>query len=113
MLNIIFLLIAGSMLTYISSYNLGLVNVNLGFTTLSDIPLFYVIVGSILIGLVLSYILQIIRNIYTYLEIKSKTKEIKTGHDEIINLTKTVHQLELANEKLKHSGPEVSDTNAL
>lgn len=67
MLNIIFLLIAGSALTYISKYNLEPVSVNLGIYSFPSIPLFYVIVGSMLVGIVLSYILQIIRNIATYL----------------------------------------------
>ncbi len=113
MLNIIFLLIAGSALTYISKYNLDLVTVNLGIYTFFNIPLFYVIVGSILVGLLFSYILQLLGNILTYFEIRSKTREIKTGKDEILNLTKTVHQLEIENEKLKHTGPELEDVNAL
>ena len=113
MLNIIFLLIAGSGLMYISKYNLGLVSVNMGFYTIADVPLFFVIVASLLVGFILSYIAQLIINISTYIEIKSKSKEIKTGQEEILDLTKTVHQLELANEKLKHSGPETSDSNAL
>lgn len=113
MLNIIFLLIAGSALTYISKYNLDLVTVNLGIYTFVNIPLFYVIVGSILVGLLFSYILQLLGNILTYFEIRSKTREIKTGKDEILNLTKTVHQLEIENEKLKHSDPVPEDVNAL
>jgi len=113
MLNIILLLIAGSVLTYISKYNLELVTVNLGIYTISNVPLFYVIIGSILIGLVLSYILQMLSNIFTYFAIRSKTKEISMGKEEILNLTKTVHQLEIENEKLKHSEPESIDANSL
>ena len=113
MLNIIFLLIAGSALTYISQYNLELVSVNLGIYTFSNIPLFYVIVGSLLVGLILSYLMQLLSNVFTYFEIRGKSREIKSGQEEILDLTKTVHQLELANEKLKHTGPEISDPNAL
>lgn len=113
MLNIIFLLIAGSALTYISKFNLELVSVNMGFYSISNVPLFYVIVGSLLVGLILSYIMQLLINISTYIEIRGKSKEIKTGKDEILSLTKTVHQLELENEKLKHEGPELGDPNAL
>lgn len=113
MLNIIFLLIAGSALTYISKYNLELVSVNMGFYTFSNVPLFYVIVGSLLVGLVLSYVMQLLINISTYIQLKGKSREIKSGQDEILNLTKTVHQLELENEKLKHTGPEISDPNSL
>jgi hypothetical protein len=85
----------------------------MGFYKIANVPLFYVIVGSLLVGLILSYLMQLLINISTYVQIKSKSKEIKIGQDEILSLTKTVHQLELENEKLKHTGPETSDPNAL
>ncbi len=113
MLNIILLLLVGSGLTYISQYNLALVSVDMGFYQISDIPLFYVIVGSVIIGLVLSYLLQLVRDVSTYLEIRRKSKQIKSSQAEILDLTKTVHKLELQNEKLKHTGPETSDSKAL
>jgi len=53
MLNIIFLLVVGSALTYIAKDNLELVTVNMGSYTLSEVPLFYVIVGALLAGLIL------------------------------------------------------------
>ena len=113
MINIILLLIASTGLTYISKYNLEIVNVNLGRYTISDIPLFYVIVGSVLAGLLLSYIMQIFTSIFTYFELRGKNREIITGKREILNLTKTVHQLEIKNEKLKHSDTVPEDANAL
>lgn len=113
MIKIIFLLIAGSALTYISKYNLQPVSVNLGIYNIASIPLFYVIVGSLLFGFIFSYIMQLLRNILTYFEMRGKSRQIKSGQAEILDLTKTVHQLELKNEKLKHTGPEVTDSNAL
>ena len=86
---------------------------NFGQYTIPDVPLFYVIVGSLLTGLILSYIMQSLTGISTYLKLRDKSKEIKMGQDEVLSLTKRVHQLELENEKLKHTGPEVSDPHAL
>ena len=113
MLQIIFLLLAGSALTYISRYNLELVSLNFGQYTIPDVPLFYVIVGSLLTGLILSYIMQSLTGISTYFKLRDKSKEIKMGQDEVLSLTKRIHQLEIENEKLKHTGPEVSDPHAL
>ena len=113
MLNLILLLLMGSALSYLSKFNLAPTTVDLGLYTLSDIPLFYVIVGSLLVGLVLSFLMQLLRNISNSFDIRSKKKEIKTSQEEILELTKRVHQLELENEKLKHSAPEISDANAL
>lgn len=113
MLNIILLIIAGSALTYISKFNLQLVSVDIGIYRLSDIPLFYVMMGSLLIGLVLSYLIQLLRNITTYWEIRGKSREIEKAQQEILDLTKTVHQLEIVNERLKHEGPQIVDDKAL
>ena len=113
MLNIIVFLIAGSALAYVSKYNLEQVSLNLGIYKIGSIPLFYVIVGSVLVGLILSYIMQLLSSLVTFFEIRGKSRQIKSDQAEILDLTKTVHQLELKNEKLKHAGPEVSDSNAL
>ena len=114
MLILILFLIVGSILAYISKYNLMLVTVNLGQYVFSDIPLFYVIIGSLLTGLALSYVLYVVHDISTSWILRGKKKEIKKGRDEVLELTKRVHQLELENEKLKHrSHSEPEDINAL
>ena len=90
------------------------VSVNLGLYTFSDIPLFYVIVGSLLLGLVLSYVVYLLHAISTSFTIHGKDKEIKESKGEVLELTKNVHQLELENEKLQHGeGIKPEDPNAL
>lgn len=114
MLIVIYLMIIGSMFVFISRFNFQLVSVNLGFKTYSGIPLFYIIVGSFLIGLVLSYFASLIQSISTSFILHGKNTEIKKNKSEILELTKRVHQLEIKNEKLgKDSGIEPGDSNAL
>lgn len=114
MLILILLLVIGSVLVYISQFNFMPVSLNLGPYVFSDIPLFYVIVGSLVVGLVLSYIIYLVREISTSLTLRGKDNEIKKNKDEVLELTKRVHQLELENEKLKsNSGEEPEDKNAL
>ncbi len=114
MLILILLLVVGSILVYISKYNFMPVTVNLGMYVISNIPLFYVIVGSLLIGLVLSYLAYLVHAISTSLTLRGKDSEIKKDKDEVLELTKRVHQLELENEKLKHTPDiEPEDPNAL
>ena len=114
MLILILLLIVGSVLVYISKFNFEPVSVNLGFYSFSNIPLFYVIVGSLVFGLVLSYLAYLMHAISTSFAFRGKNKEIKKNKDEVLELTKRVHQLELENEKLKHSPViEPEDSNAL
>jgi uncharacterized membrane protein len=114
MLVLILLLFIGSILVYISKFNFVPVTVNLGLYTLSNIPLFYVIVGSLLFGLILSYLAYLINSIFTSFTLHGKNKEIKNDKNEILELTKQVHQLELENEKIKNnSDSEPTDKNAL
>lgn len=114
MLILILILIVGSFLVYISKYNFMLVSVNFGSHVISNIPLFYVIVGSIVVGLALSYLFFLAKSISTYFSLRGKDTEIKKNKDEVLELTKRVHQLELENEKLKHSYDiELEDPNAL
>lgn len=114
MLVLILLLVVGSILVYISKFNFVPVTVNLGMYVISDIPLFYVIVGSMLFGLVLSYLVYLVHAISTSFALRGKDHEIKKDKDEVLELTKRVHQLELENEKLKHEPSiEPEDKNAL
>jgi uncharacterized integral membrane protein len=115
MLILILLLVLGSALVYISKYNFTQVSVNLGFISFSDIPLFYVIAGALIIGLVLSYLIYRIQAISTFFELRKKNNEIKKDKDEILELTKRVHQLELEKEKIKNGSEEIepTDQNAL
>jgi len=114
MLIIILLLVVGTILVYISKFNFMPVSVNLGFYTFSNIPLFYVIVGSLLFGLILFYVVYLIRAVSSSFKLRGKNKEIKKNKDEVLELTKRVHQLELENEKLKNgSSVEPEDKNAL
>ena len=114
MLILILLLVVGSILVYISKFNFMPVSVNLGLYAFSDIPLFYVIVGSLVTGLVLSYVVYLVHAISTSFTLRGKDNEIKKNKDEVLELTKRVHQLELENEKLGHdTGVEPEDSNAL
>jgi uncharacterized integral membrane protein len=114
MLTLILLLVVGSFLVYISKFNFAPVSLNLGVYVFDNIPLFYVIVGSLVLGLVLSYLIYLVGAISTSFTLRGKNKEIKNDKDKILELTRQIHQLELENEKLKNvSGNKPQDSNAL
>ncbi len=114
MLVLILFLVAGSLLAYIAQHNLMPVSVNIGSYIFQDIPLFYVIVGSLLIGLALSYVVYLVHEISNSFVLRGKEKKIKKGKDQVLELTKRIHQLEIENEKLKTKGHLiVQDPNAL
>ena len=115
MLNLIFLLVLGSAMAYLSQNNLMLVPLRLGTYTFTDIPLFYIIIGSLLTGLGLAYLLQLVHSISTAISMHEKDNKIKQGNSDIVSLTKRIHQLELENERLKNNSTVIEplDKNAL
>lgn len=111
---LILLLVVGSLLVYISKYNFTPVSVNFGFYSITNIPLFYVIVGSVVAGLLISYLINLIPTISTYFALRGKNSEIKKGKDEVLELTKQVHQLELENERQSNASVvKPKDPNSL
>jgi len=115
MLTLILFLIVGAAMAYIAQNNLMLVTLRLGTYVFSDIPLFYIIIGSALTGLVLGYLIYLVNSIFTAYTMHRKDNKIKKGESEIVDLTKQVHQLELGNERLKNNSTvvEPQDKNAL
>ena len=108
-------LIIGSAMVYLSQNNLTPVTLHLANYVFSNIPLFYIIVGSLLTGLVFAYLAYLISSIFTGFTIRGKDNKIKQTKSEVVDLTKRVHQLELENERLKNNYTivEPSDKNAL
>ena len=109
---LILLLILGSGFVYISRYNFMPVSVNLGFYQFTNVPLFYVITISVLLGLVIAYLFQLAKGLSTALTLRSKDQELKKNQEKILELTKRVHQLEL---EKQHDAvdSDTEDSNAL
>lgn len=115
MLILILFLVIGSAMVYLAQNNLTPVTLHLASYTFSNIPLFYIIVCSLLTGLVLAYLSYLVSSIFTGFTIRGKDNKIKQGKSENVDLTKQIHQLELENERLKNNSTvvEPSDKNAL
>lgn len=112
---LILLLVVGGIMVYLAQNNLMLVSLYLGPYIFTSIPLFYVIIGSLLAGLGLAYLLYLINSIFMTIAMHKKDIKIKETKNEVIELTKQIHQLELENERLKNSSTiiEPDDRHAL
>lgn len=114
MLILILFILFGSIVAYLAQHNLMRIVLNVGPYVFTDIPLFYVIVGSVLTGLLIGYVIYIIHTTLLNFKLRGKDKRIRESTDEVANLTKRIHQLELENVKLKKiSDQEVEDENSL
>src|SRR3972149_11368006 len=111
MLTFILFLILGSVMVYLAQNNLTPVTLRLGSYIFSGIPLFYIIIGSLLTGLGLAYLSYLVSSIFTGFTIRGKDNKIKQGKSENIDLTKQIHQLELENERLKNNSTVVEPSD--
>lgn len=108
MIILILILVTGLGLVFVSKYNFTPVTVNFGSFAITNIPLFYVIVGSVVFGLLISYLVHTVSSVSTYFAFRGKNNQLKKEKEDVLELTKRVHQLEIENEKIKHE-PEVTN----
>jgi len=77
-------------------------------------PLSYVIIGSMLVGIILSYLISLVSLISNVFIINSKNNKIKNEEKEKIELTKKIHQLQIENAVLKKDkDPDSEDKKSL
>ncbi|PIP51739.1 hypothetical protein COX59_02345 [Candidatus Beckwithbacteria bacterium CG_4_10_14_0_2_um_filter_47_25] len=115
MLTLILFLIVGAVMVYLAQNNLALVTLRLGAYAFPNIPLFYIIIGSLLAGLGLAWLIYLVNSIFIAFSMRRKDTAIKDGKNTVVDLTKQIHQLELENERLKNNSTvvEPQDKNAL
>ena len=112
MLSLIVLLIFGSLVAYFATQNPQTTTVTLANYPLSDVPLYVVVLFSLLLGIGVSWFLSLFGTISSFFTNKNKETKIRQGNREITQLTKRIHQLELENERLK-SKREARDEKSL
>lgn len=100
MFALIFTVLFSVVVAYFATQNTGLLTIHFASYTWSGIPIYLVMLGSLLVGLLFAWIFHILTAISASLTIKGKNKAIKDVKNENLELTKKVHQLELKNTKL-------------
>jgi len=114
MLSLIFLLIFGSAIAFLSLQNTMPVTLTFLHYTFKNWPLSYVIIASMLVGIILSYLIHLVESISSTFTIHGKNKKIKEEEKELIEMTKKIHQLQIENARLKNSNdPDSSDIKSL
>ncbi len=100
MLDIIATIIIGLVFAYFATQNITAVPVKLGFLSLSSVPLYLVVLASLLLGVVISFIIHLIDAVGAMMTIMGKNTEIKNKTKEVVALEQRIHDLELENARL-------------
>jgi uncharacterized integral membrane protein len=101
MVALILLLILASGIAFFSQQNTMLVTVSFLQYSIPNLPLFYVMIASMLVGIFLAYVVHISQSISAALTISEKNKKNKKLKQTLLDLVKKNHQLELENVRLK------------
>jgi uncharacterized integral membrane protein len=113
MLSIIFALIFGLGIGYFAIHNATPVTIQLGEFVWQDIPLYFVAVGSLILGVLLASIFYLVRSVST-LSVYGKHPHHRTIDDrEAVALERRVHDLEAENARLRsHNGRDAAAHDA-
>lgn len=96
-----------------ATQNTGPVDVFIGPYTIPNVPIYLVILASIVIALLVCGFLYLLKSLSSSLTIREKEEELKKTKSEMAEVTKTAHKLELENTKLKAESGEAKDENAI
>ena len=111
---IIFAVIVGLGIGYFATQNTNLISLHLGPYITPEVPLYFVLIGTLLLGLLLSWIFSLVNSLSSKMALHGKENEIKADEKTIAELTKEIHQLELDNTRLKEkSGEGENDDKSL
>lgn len=113
MFTLIVLVVFGIGVAFFATQNTQTISITLANYPMTGIPLYFIVLGSLLLGFVVSWITNLINVISSALKIHGKESTIKDANKQISELTKRVHQLELENERLKAESGHPSDDKSL
>lgn len=101
MFALIVLIVFGIVIAYFATQNTQPVSIMLAGYPVSGIPLYLIVLGSLLLGFVVSWVISLVDVISSALKMHNKDSEIQNSSKKIADLKNRVHQLELENERLK------------
>jgi uncharacterized integral membrane protein len=111
---ILFLAIVLSIIFSIfATQNTGLVTLYFYNFSLPNIPIYLVILASVLSAFGISLFIQLIKNLSSGMTISSQQGRIKSLKRELAEVTKELHKMELENAKFKAESGEPEDENSI
>lgn len=91
----------GLFLAYFATQNTQGVSISLNEYSLINIPLYVLVIGSLLLGLVISSFFSLLNWVSSFLTLRGKDSQIKETSKVIEELKVQIHDLELENATLK------------
>ena len=113
MATLIVIVLFGLVIGYFAIQNTGTLSLNFLNYTIPDVPIYMVVGGALLVGLLLSWIISLVGNIATGFTIRGKENKIKDYKKENAQYLKQIHQLEIENTRLMANTSALEDDKSL
>jgi len=115
MIVLIATLFFSAFIAFLATQNSELVTLHFITYTWTGIPLYLVMLASLITGLLFAWLFHVLKAISYSMKLKGKNKALKEGKLENLELTKKVHKLELENSKLsvQEGDEKVIENNSL
>ncbi|OGE73969.1 MAG: hypothetical protein A3I07_04090 [Candidatus Doudnabacteria bacterium RIFCSPLOWO2_02_FULL_42_9] len=101
MLNIILILILGLLVTFFAIQNSAIVTIKLGNYSFDQVPQYLVIILSLILGFLISWLLSLVDFISSWFKIFGKDRKINESKIIVTDLKNKIHELEIENVQLK------------
>ena len=106
MMTLIIAVIFGLAVALFATQNTNGVNITIAQYAFRDIPLYIIVIASLLLGLFVSWIINLAEGISSALTIHGKNNAINNAQKDLVNLQGRVHELEIENARLKGESTE-------
>ena len=101
MMTLILIVVFSLVFGYFSTQNTELVTIHFGEYSTPGIPVYLVILVSIALGLLITTAVSMFKMLSASSKINQKDSELKKTKEEVVELTRQVHKLELEDTRLK------------
>ena len=109
---LILLVLFGILVALFATQNTAPASIVVASYMLKDVPMYLIVLGSLLVGLLVSSIISMVNSISSSFTLHGKNAKIKETKKTLVELTKQIHQLELENARLKEH-TSVTDEKSL
>src|ERR1041385_3095698 len=109
MLALLIAVVFGAAVGYFATQNTIPVTIRLAEYAIEEVPLYLVVIGSLLIGLFVAWILYVARSVSSSLAIRGKNTEVRRGRETIADLENCVRRLEGENARVRAREPIDAD----
>jgi uncharacterized integral membrane protein len=111
---LILIIISGIAAAFFATQNTQVTSITFATYTVTNIPVYLIALTALLAGILLFWIVNLIRSFSMGLSMRGKEQTISETRKENVELAKEIHKLEIENTRLKTQlGEEEKDQNAL